>query len=52
MSWPQIVLIAWFALGALLIIANVGKQRTPGTPGAAAVSVVITAGLIWLVTIA
>jgi peptidoglycan/LPS O-acetylase OafA/YrhL len=47
-AW-QIGLIVWLALGALLQVVFIGKQRKPTTPGAAAVYLLITAALIYVV---
>ncbi|GMA26176.1 hypothetical protein GCM10025864_39350 [Luteimicrobium album] len=52
MTWPKIVLLAWFALGALMTVATVGKQKKPTTPGTAAVSLVLVGLVAWLVVIA
>lgn len=52
MSWPQVVVIAYLALGTLLTVAKVGKPQEPVSPATAVLTVLIAAGLIWLVTIA
>lgn len=44
-------IVGWLALGAMLSIATVGKPRKPLTPGTAAVSVALTAGLIVLIVL-
>lgn len=40
------VIAGWLALGALLSIGNIGKERKPTTPGQAAVIVLIDAALV------
>lgn len=52
MNWPKYVLLVWFALSAILMVAGVGKPRTPLTPNVAVVSLLLLAGLAWLVVIA
>lgn len=52
MTWPKIILIAWFALGALVTIAQIGKPRRPLEPAAAVATTVAAAGIIALVVIA
>lgn len=52
MTWPQYVLIAWFIYAALTVVASVGKPREPIAPDVAAVSLIITVGLVWLVVLA
>ena len=39
-------LVAWWIFGATMVIARVGKPQKPTQPGAAAVSTLITLGLI------
>jgi hypothetical protein len=43
------ILIGWLVFSSLFIVAGVGKQRTPTTPGVAAAAVFIQAALIALV---
>lgn len=52
MSIPQIILLVWLAFSGLVNIMTIGKKREPLTPGAAALSMVILAGLAYLVVIA
>ncbi|GMA26161.1 hypothetical protein GCM10025864_39200 [Luteimicrobium album] len=52
MTWPKIVLLAWFAFSALVTIATIGKPRKPTTPGVATGSIVILGVVVWLVVIA
>ena len=52
MSVFKIILLAWFVLSALLMVANIGKERKPSTAGAAAVGLVILGGLATLVVFA
>jgi hypothetical protein len=49
MNLWQIGLIAWLALGALLQVCLIGKPRTPATPGSAAIYLLITAALVYVV---
>jgi len=49
--WAWLV-IGWMALGSFLIVANVGKRREPTSGPAAAVALVIQAGLVWCVILA
>ena len=46
MNWYLWFLVAWFLLGAVMVVANVGKPRKPTTPDIAAIIVVIDALLI------
>ena len=52
MTWPKIVLLAFYAAGILVTISTIGKPRKPMEPGAAAIAVLITGALAWLVVIA
>lgn len=52
MTWPKIVLLAFYALGILTTIATIGKPRKPMEPAVAAIAVFITGVLAWLVVIA
>jgi hypothetical protein len=45
-NWYLWFLVAWFLLGAVLVVANVGKPRKATTPDIAAIIVVIDALLI------
>lgn len=49
MIWQQWFLIGWLALGIMMAISNVRKERQPTTGGVAAWSVLIDMLLIWLV---
>lgn len=46
MTWFDYLLIAWWALGAFMTIATVGKPRKPIDPLAAAIYAGITTLLI------
>lgn len=46
MHWFLWTLAAWHALGALLVVANVGKPKKPTTGSVAAVIVLIEAAII------
>jgi hypothetical protein len=48
MSGWQIGLIAWFALGAFLQVALIGKPRKPTTPMQAAIILLLDAALIYV----
>ena len=52
MTWPKIILLAWYALSLLTTIATVGKPKKPTTPGIATAVVVVLGILAWLVVIA
>ncbi|MCL2089871.1 MAG: hypothetical protein FWH11_01375 [Micrococcales bacterium] len=52
MTWPKIVLLAWYAVAAVVSIAQIGKDRRPTTPGGTAIAVVLMAGIATLVVIA
>ena len=52
MSWPKWVILSWYALSMLVIIAKIGKERKPITPPEAALSLIFTGALAWLVVIA
>jgi hypothetical protein len=43
-----IVAAIWLSFGALATVATVGKKREPITGGVAAFTVLVTAGIIWL----
>jgi len=46
MGWFDWFLVAWWTLGALLIVCQVGKPRDPLTPRQAAISVGVLGLLI------
>lgn len=46
MTWFDWALTAWLALGALAVVALVGKPRKPLTPGIAATTVLINALIV------
>lgn len=52
LTWPKIVLLAFFALAALASVTQVGKVRRPLSGGSVAVSMIIQGFLCWLVIIA
>ena len=52
MTWPKIVILAWIAWSALLVVSNVGKRREPATPSDAVASIILSGLLAWLVVIA
>jgi hypothetical protein len=52
MTWPKYVLLALYAASAILTVAWIGKPRKPTTPGVAALTLVFSAMLAWLVVIA
>lgn len=52
MSWPKYVLLAFQALGVLLTVGQIGKVRKPLTPNIAAVSLIVSGVVAWLVVIA
>lgn len=39
-------LVAWFLLGVLLTIANVGKPRTPMAPSTAALATLLSLSIV------
>lgn len=41
------ILIVWFGWGACLVVLNIGKPRTPTTPGVALFSLVFVGLLIF-----
>jgi hypothetical protein len=52
MSIPKYVLLAWLALSSVVGVVKIGKPVKVTTPGVAAIGLVITATLAWLVVIA
>jgi hypothetical protein len=52
MTWPKIVLLAFYALSAILTVTQIGKPRKPLQPGTAAATLVVTGLFAWLVVIA
>lgn len=52
MTWPKYVLLVWFALASLATISTIGKERRPITPGAGALTLVMTGVLATLVVLA
>lgn len=51
MNWLYWLLMLYFAIGAVLTVAMIGKPRPPVTPASAAWTVVIHLALIALVSI-
>jgi len=52
MSFAKWFLLGWFASSALVTVATIGKARQPLNPVAAAISLLVFAGLSYLVVIA
>lgn len=52
MSAPKIILLVWFALAALTVIANIGKKREPATPSSAVIALILSGVLATLVVLA
>jgi hypothetical protein len=52
MTWPKYVLLAWYAVAALITVGTVGKPRQPLKPSTAAMSLVLVGGMCALVVIA
>lgn len=52
MTWPKIVLLAFYAISLLVTISTIGKTRKPLEPTTATISVVVTGLMAWLVVIA
>jgi hypothetical protein len=52
MSVFKIILLAWFALGAVLTVSVVGKPRKPITAGQAAIQLLFTGIISTLVVLA
>ena len=52
MSIAKYVLLAYYAIAALLIVSSIGKPKTPTTPAVAAASLVLMGALCWLVVLA
>lgn len=52
MTWPKILLLAFYAYTSIVVVANIGKPRKPTTPGVAVGALVIAGGLATLVVLA
>jgi hypothetical protein len=52
MSVYKIILLAWFAFGAIMSVALIGKDRKPTTPSQVAIQLVLIAGVCTLVVLA
>jgi len=52
MSAPKYVLLAWYALSALISVSRIGKPSKPMTAGVGAISLVIIGVMATLVVIA
>ena len=52
MTWPKIVLLAFYALSALITVSQIGKPRKPLEPSTAAVMLAVSGVFAWLVVIA
>lgn len=52
MNWQKWALIAWLTFGAIVSVTQIGKPKKPTTPGVAAISLVLTLGVIALVVTA
>lgn len=51
MSWPQIVILVWLALSAVVNVLLIGVQRKPTKPVEALISIVALSAIAWLVVI-
>jgi hypothetical protein len=49
LNWAQWTLIGLLALGAIVGIVMIGKERQPRTPAEATIGLLINVGCIWLV---
>lgn len=43
MTWFGWVVVAWWAISVLMVVANVGKPRKPIEPATAVVAVIVAA---------
>lgn len=51
MQWMLWIVVGWFVIGSLTVVANVGKPRSPITAGQAAINVAVVAVLITLIVV-
>ena len=51
-GWPKYILLSWLVASAISSIAGIGIERPAITHNAAIFSVILLAGLAWLVVIA
>ena len=52
MTWPKLVLLAWYALSFAATLTMIGRERRPLTAGQAALMFVVLLGICALVVIA